>query len=131
MSKTTLTLTLTLAVGSFAALVSCFQSPPPPRTPGLYGRGGPTAYDPQRDDYRTDRPNDYRGDTDAEIPPEGFSESPPASPTPPGTYPVAQRTANPDQVISPFSPFNVIDVEGFKSGQLARDPSNQKIFRIP
>lgn len=46
-------------------------------------------------------------------------------------YPTAQRTANPDQVLSPYEPYNVIDVAGFKSGQLARDPSNQKIFRIP
>jgi hypothetical protein len=47
------------------------------------------------------------------------------------SYPVAERTNNPDQVISPFPPYNVIDVAGFRSGQLARDPSNQKIFRIP
>ncbi len=48
-----------------------------------------------------------------------------------GEYPLARRTANPDQVISPYEPFNVIDVTGFSSGQLARDPSNKKIFRIP
>ena len=56
----------------------------------------------------------------------------PAPPSPPptatGGYPTAQRTANPDQVLSPYEPYNVIDVAGFKSGQLARDPSNQKIF---
>jgi hypothetical protein len=46
-------------------------------------------------------------------------------------YPTAGRTANIDQVLSPFEPFNVIDVSGFKSGQLVRDPSNKKIFRIP
>ncbi len=46
-------------------------------------------------------------------------------------YPVAERTADPNQVISPYEPYNVIDVEGFRTGQLARDPSNQKIFRIP
>jgi hypothetical protein len=46
-------------------------------------------------------------------------------------YPVAERTANPNQVISPYAPFNVIDVTGFNSGQLARDPSNNEIFRIP
>ena len=46
-------------------------------------------------------------------------------------HPVAQRTANPNHVISPYSPFNVINVEGFRSGQLAKDPSNGKIFRIP
>jgi len=46
-------------------------------------------------------------------------------------YPVAERTANPNQVLSPFPPYNVIDVTGFNSGQLARDPSNNEIFRIP
>lgn len=48
-----------------------------------------------------------------------------------GGYPTAKRTDNPDQVISPYEPFNVIDVAGFASGKLARDPSNQKIFRVP
>ena len=46
-------------------------------------------------------------------------------------YPVAERTANPNQVISPYAPFNVIDITGFNSGQLARDPSNNEIFRVP
>lgn len=46
-------------------------------------------------------------------------------------YPVAERTANPNHVISPYAPYNVINVEGFRTGQLAKDPSNQKIFRIP
>jgi len=49
----------------------------------------------------------------------------------PERYPVAERTANPNQVISPFPPYNVIDVTGFNSGQLARDPSNNEIFRLP
>jgi hypothetical protein len=57
--------------------------------------------------------------------------TPAPQPTRPGEYPTAQRTANPNQVISPYEPYNVIDVEGFRSGQLARDPSNQKIFRVP
>lgn len=69
-------------------------------------------------------------------PPPPPSQTPkPPSPQPPptatGGYPTAERTANPDQVLSPYEPYNVIDVTGFKSGQLARDPSNQKIFRVP
>lgn len=68
-------------------------------------------------------------------PQSDVSPPPPPSPQPPptatGGYPTAQRTANPDQVLSPYEPYNVIDVAGFKSGQLARDPSNQKIFRVP
>jgi hypothetical protein len=34
-------------------------------------------------------------------------------------------------VISPYEPYHVIDIEGFRSGQLARDPSNNRIFRVP
>jgi hypothetical protein len=58
---------------------------------------------------------------------------PPAAPAPAPrpTYPTAKRTDNPHRVISPYSPYNVIDVEGFKSGALAKDPSNGKIFRVP
>lgn len=47
------------------------------------------------------------------------------------SYPNAKSTDNPNEVISPYSPYNVIDVEGFKSGALAKDPSNGKIFRVP
>lgn len=47
------------------------------------------------------------------------------------TYPVAEKTSNPNRVISPYAPYNVVDVEGFRSGQLARDPANKKIFRVP
>lgn len=46
-------------------------------------------------------------------------------------YPFAQRTEIPGQVISPYPPYNVIDVTEFQSGQLARDPSNNQIFRVP
>ncbi|WP_411827750.1 hypothetical protein [Luteolibacter sp. AS25] len=46
-------------------------------------------------------------------------------------YPTATGTANPNQVLSPYKPYNVIDIEGFRSGQLAKDPSNGQIFRIP
>ena len=56
---------------------------------------------------------------------------PPPAPTRPGEYPVARKTANPNEVISPYEPYNIIDVEGFRPGQLARDPSNNKIFRVP
>lgn len=56
---------------------------------------------------------------------------PPQPPTRPGDYPTAQRTAKPGEVISPYEPYNVIDVSEFTSGQLAKDPSNKKIFRVP
>lgn len=59
-------------------------------------------------------------------------DRPPVEHAPPrDQYPLAQRTDNPNRVLSPYAPYNVIDVEGFRSGQLAKDPSNGKIFRIP
>lgn len=60
-------------------------------------------------------------------PPSGSTPPPPSQPD----YPTARRTSNPDRVISPFAPYNVIDVAGFSSGDLARDPTNQQIFRVP
>lgn len=76
----------------------------------------------------------YRGNSDGRN--EGYpypQNSAPQSRNPGRhNYPVAERTDNPNRVISPYGPnYNVIDVTGFKSGQLARDPSNQKIFVVP
>lgn len=108
-----------LAAAALASLASCiYPAPPPPHF-------RPRPYPPER--------------LDPEAQPYGMpparepDPTPQPSPTPPGVggYPTATRTANPNQVLSPYEPYNVIDVEGFKSGQLARDPSNQKIFRIP
>ena len=60
----------------------------------------------------------------------GYSDPGPANPRP-SEYPVAERTRNPNQVISPYPPYNVIDVSEFRSGDKARDPSNRKIFIVP
>jgi len=108
---------LTAAV-CLASLAGCIPPEPPPAR----FRPNPP-YAPE--------PVDPYGEPSDPVPPV---EPPPApQPTPPGIggYPTATKTANPNQVLSPYEPFNVIDVEGFKTGQLARDPSNQKIFRIP
>lgn len=101
---------------------------------------------PQTDGPRRpypDRPYDqgaqrppYPGDQGNNPPPYGTPpppvSPPPAQPVPPrDQYPVAERTDNPNRVLSPYAPYNVIDVEGFRSGQLAKDPSNGKIFRVP
>lgn len=68
------------------------------------------------------------GETSPDLAPQSAAnQAAPAT----GGYPTAERTADPDQVLSPYEPYNVIDVAGFKPGQLARDPSNQKIFRVP
>lgn len=104
---------------------SCEPLPPYPRDQRSYR----TAADRERERYERDnrpddRLDDYRDQTDGYRP----------NPEPPrtrDTYPTAERTANPYQVLSPYKPYNVIDVEGFRSGQLAKDPSNGKIFRVP
>jgi len=48
-----------------------------------------------------------------------------------GDYPYAEKTSIPGQVISPYHPFNVMDVRGLRPGSLALDLSCQKKFRIP
>ena len=113
--------------------VSCKPQPvyPPnagplrPNPPQLYNQDG------QRPSYYGDQGSnalDYN-------PPYGTTQptTPLTSPVPPAEkYPTAKRADNPNHVISPYGPdFNVIDVQGFRSGQLAKDPSNGKIFRVP
>lgn len=77
-------------------------------------------HDRRQDPYA---PNDPYGS------PEPLPAPEPAAPA--SKYPTATRSDNPNLVISPYKPHNVIDVTGFKSGQLAKDPSNNRIFVIP
>jgi hypothetical protein len=56
---------------------------------------------------------------------------PGADPDPLPRYPLAMGTSNPDEVESPFPPNHRINISGFSSGQLAKDPKNGKIFQIP
>ena len=117
-----------LAAAAFV-LASCEPPPPvpPPRfTPNPPGPPAPVdPYGQPVDPYGQTNP----GPDPYRQPPENPDMQP--APVRPGDYPLARRTANPNQVISPYEPYNVIDVEGFKSGELARDPSNKKIFRVP
>jgi hypothetical protein len=77
------------------------------------------------------------GTTAPTTPPPAPPETRPAlpeprpAPIPRPSYPVARTTDQPGRVLSPYAPYNVIDVEGFESGALAKDPSNGKIFRVP
>lgn len=62
----------------------------------------------------------------------GAGQNAPQPPAPPsGGYPYAERTSTPGQVISPYAPYNVIDVRGMRSGGKAIDPSCNKVFIIP
>jgi hypothetical protein len=55
----------------------------------------------------------------------------PTPPPPRGGYPYAERTSTPGLVISPYAPYNVIDVSGLRSGSKAIDTSCNKVFIIP
>ncbi len=124
----------TTALGAALLVVSC--EPLPVYPPG-HRRPQPDSY------YDSNSRNNQRADGSYNSPDSRYDDrggnqnsrydnqsSPPRQPTR-DQYPVAERTNNRDRVISPYSPYNVIDVEGFRSGQLAKDPSNGKIFRIP
>lgn len=99
-----------------AAIFLAACTPPPDVPPPRFRPNPPYApdvVDPMLDDRKSDQ------------------TQPPPPPTRPGEYPTAQTTANPNEVLSPYEPYNVINIEGFNSGQLARDPSNNQIFRVP
>jgi len=121
-------LTPILATAALASLVSCFypEPVPPPHRP----------YGPDYDISPPPPPSQPQPSafSDPGVPQPPTTTAPAPAPPPPtanGNFPTATRTEKPDQVLSPYEPYNVIDVGGFKSGQLARDPSNQKIFRVP
>lgn len=69
----------------------------------------------------------YRQENGKPMPPGALSASPP----PPTDYPYAEKTSTPGLVISPYAPYNVMDVNGLRTGKLALDPSCQKKFRVP
>ena len=112
-------LAIPLAAACLAGLASCI--PPEPVPPPKFRPNPPYA----------PRPVDPYGTPYDVSPPPAPTPQPPPPPTATGGYPTGTRTDNPDQVLSPYEPFNVIDVAGFASGKLVRDPSNQKIFRVP
>ncbi len=110
---------------------SCYYAQPyDPGYPPYYGGAhAPRAPYSEPGNYEPLPPN--RGPETRPAPPR---ETPPApDPQPQGrpSHPVAERTDKPNQVLSPFPPYNVIDVSGFRSGQPAKDPSNGKIFIVP
>lgn len=61
----------------------------------------------------------------------GAGQSPPPPPSGGSSYPYAEKTSTRGEVISPYAPYNVIDVRGLRSVSLALDPSCNKAFRIP
>jgi len=52
-------------------------------------------------------------------------------PTAAPSYPAATRSDIPGVVVSPYEPYNQVRVTNFKPGQLAKDPTTNKIFVVP
>lgn len=77
------------------------------------------------------RPPAPRIDDDFDPSPGPSTPEPQAQPQPKKEYPTARPSDTPDEVISPYEPHNKVKVDGFKSGQLARDPYTGKVFRVP
>ena len=46
-------------------------------------------------------------------------------------FPVAEATAREGYVRSPYEPHTLINVEGFQSGMMVKDPETGEIFRVP
>lgn len=48
-----------------------------------------------------------------------------------GSFLVGRKTSKPGRVISPYAPYNELDVAGLPAGSLALDPTTQKVFQVP
>ena len=113
-----------VSVAAIAALlVSCID-PLPPVPPPHFNPNPP--YSPQPVDPNAVNPSNGQP---TDVPPS--PEDPAASPNRPGEYPTAKPTTKANEVVSPYEPYKIINVEGYKSGELVRDPHNKKIFRVP
>ena len=116
---------LTAAVAAALVLVSC--KPPEPVPPPRFKPNPP--YPPQQVDAYGQPIDPYAPQNTDIAPPT--PPTPPETPTRPGEYPTARLTDKPNVVISPYEPYNEVDVSDCKPGELARDPYNKKIFRVP
>jgi hypothetical protein len=48
-----------------------------------------------------------------------------------GQFLVGKKTSSPGRVVSPYPPYQELDVTGLSSGSLALDPTTDKVFQIP
>lgn len=68
---------------------------------------------------------------------ETAKSSPPSKPTTDktagnsGSFLKGKRASKPGRVISPYAPYQELDVTGLSSGSLALDPTTQKVFEVP
>ena len=71
--------------------------------------------------------------------PQPSTTTPPKEPAPPTTqstvgssqFLVGKKTGVPGRVLSPYPPYQELDVTGLASGSLALDPTTDKVFEIP
>ena len=112
------------AVLSTVLLVSCIE-PIPPERPHFQPN---PPYPPREVNPYGDQVPDQQNPNDS---PPSYYQAPNPAPTRTGEYPVARSTAKADEVVSPYEPYNIINVEGYRTGELVRDPHNKKIFRVP
>ena len=111
------------AAASLIALAAC--TPPEPVPPPRFTPNPPNAPTPVDPYGNPVEPQTGQTDPNAPAP-----MSPPPE-TKPGDYPTARPTGKPNIVLSPYEPFPEVDVSDCSPGQLARDPYNRKIFRVP
>jgi hypothetical protein len=55
----------------------------------------------------------------------------PSTPSSDGQFLVGKKTTSPGRVVSPYPPYQELDVTGLSSGSLALDPTTDKVFQIP
>lgn len=48
-----------------------------------------------------------------------------------GSFLIGKKTNKPGRVVSPYPPYNELDITGLPSGSLALDPTTQKVFEVP
>lgn len=48
-----------------------------------------------------------------------------------GSFLKGKRASKPGRVISPYPPYQELDITGLNSGSLALDPTTQKVFEVP
>ena len=47
------------------------------------------------------------------------------------SFMIGKKTSKPGRVVSPYAPYNELDITGLPSGSLALDPTTQKVFQVP
>ena len=47
------------------------------------------------------------------------------------SFMIGKKTSKPGRVVSPYAPYNELDITGLPSGSLALDPTTQRVFQVP